>query len=61
MVSYLKMLQEEYVMCPMAKTANNIAFICKKYYVQIFLKELGLLKSTSNTYQQVNDTLFDIL
>ena len=60
-VSYLKLLQEQYVMCPIDKAANNIAFICKKYYVQVLLKELGLLSATSNTYQQLNDTLHNIL
>ena len=48
-------------MCPMDKAANNIAIICKKYYVQILPKELGLLNTKSNTYQQVNYTLYDIL
>ena len=60
-VSYLNILQEQYVMCPIDKAANNIAFICKKYYVQVLLKELGLLSATSITYQQVNDTLHNIL
>ena len=40
-------------MYPIDKAANNIAFICKKYYVQVLLKELGLLNTRSNTYQQV--------
>ena len=56
-ISYLNILQEQYVMCPIDKAANNIAFICKKYYIQVLLKELGLLNITLNTYQQVNDTL----
>ena len=60
-VSYLNILQEQYVMCPIDKAANNIAFICKKYYVQVLIKELGLLSATSNTYQQVKDTLHNIL
>ena len=60
-VCYLNILQEQYVMCPIEKPANNIAFICKKYYVQVLIKELGLLSATSNTYQQVNDTLHNIL
>ena len=60
-ISYLNILQEQYVMCPIDKAADNIAFICKKYYVQVLLKELGLLSATSNTYQQVNDTLHNIL
>ena len=60
-VSYLNILQKQYVMCPIDKAANNIAFICKKYYVQVLIKELGLLSATSNTYQEVNDTLHNIL
>ena len=54
--SYLNILLEQYVMCPIDKAASNIAFICKKYYVQVLLAELGLLNTISNTYQQVNDT-----
>ena len=54
------MLKEQYAMCPFDIAANNIAFICKKY-VQVLLKELGLLSGTSNTYQQVNDTLLNVL
>ena len=61
MISYLNILQEQYVMCPIDKVANNIAFICKKYYVEVLLKELGLLNTTSNTYRQVNDFLENIL
>ena len=60
-VSYLNILQEQYVMSPIDNAANNIAFICKKYHVQVLIKELGLLSATSNTYQQVNDTLHNIL
>ena len=50
-ISYLSILQEQFVMCPTNKAANNIAFLCKKYYVQVLLKELGLLNTTSNSYQ----------
>ena len=59
--SHLNVLQQQYVICPVDKAADNIAFICKKYYVQVLLKELGLLSARSNTYQQVNDTLHNIL
>ena len=48
-------------MCSIDKAANNIAFICKKYYVQVLLKELGLLNAISSIYQQVIDTLHNIL
>ena len=72
-ISYLNILQEQYIVCPIDKAANNIAFICKKYsanniafiynkyYVQVLLKELRLLNTTSNTYQQASDTLHNVL
>ena len=34
-ISFLNILQEQDVMCPTGKAANNIAFICKKYYLQV--------------------------
>ena len=60
-ISYLNILEEQYAICPIDKAANNIAFTCKKYYVQVLRKELGLLNTTSNTYQQLNDTLHEVL
>ena len=48
-------------MCPIDKAANSIAFICQKYYVLVLLKQLDLLNATSDTYQKVNDTLYNIL
>ena len=48
-ISYLNIFQKQYAICPIDKVANNIAFIYKKYYVQVLLKELSLLNTTSNT------------
>ena len=56
-ISYLNILQDQYVVCPIDKAENNIAFRRKKYYVQVLLKELGLVNTTLSTYQQVNDAL----
>ena len=42
-ISYLNILQEQYVMCPIDKAANNIVFKCKKYYVQVQLKHQTLI------------------
>ena len=50
-ISYLNILPEKYVMFPIGKAANKIAFIYEKYYVQVLLKELGFLNRTSNPYQ----------
>ena len=60
-VTDLNDLQSKYVMCPIDKAANNTAFICKRYYVEVILKELGLNSSQSNTYQHINDTLHKVL
>lgn len=42
-------------MCSIDKVAR------KKCYAQVLLKQLGLLSATSNNYQQINDTLHNIL
>ena len=60
-IDYLIELQNKYVMCPIDKAANNTAFICKKYYVRVILKELGLAEIPSTTYETVNETIADIL
>ena len=46
-ISYLNILQEQYVMHPIDKFANTIAFICRKY-VKVLLKELN---TASNNYR----------
>ena len=45
-------------MCSIDKAANSIAFACKKHYVQVLLKESGLLNTTSKTYHLA---LFNVL
>ena len=55
-ITYLKLLQKQYDICSIDRAGNNIVFICNQYYVQVLLKELGLLNTTSNTYLEVNDT-----
>ena len=46
----LSNLQHRYVMVPIDKAANNVAFICKRFYVNVIMKELGLLGEQSPTY-----------
>ena len=60
-ITYLKLLQKQYDICSIDRAGNNIAFICNQYYVQVLLKELGLLNITSNTYLEVNDTPHNVL
>ena len=60
-VNYLNELQNRYVMCPIDKAANNTAFICKKYYVDVILKELGLIDTVSNTYNLTDKPVSNIV
>ena len=38
----LEELQSRYVICPVDKAAGNIAFICKRFYIQALFKEPGV-------------------
>ena len=51
MLEDLASLQDKYIIVPIAKAAKNFAFICKKYYITILLKELGYPDGNSNTYK----------
>ena len=52
-VRHLKYLQEKYVMVPIDKAANNVAFVCKRYYAKVLLKEMGLINGISDTYNTI--------
>ena len=48
-------LQEKYVIVPIDKASNNVAFICKRYYALVILQELGLLGSSTPTYTSIEN------
>ena len=52
----LSELQSKYVMVPIDKAANNVAFVCQRYYAQVILKELGLIGTSTSTYTSIDDT-----
>lgn len=52
--SCLADLQSNFVMVPIDKAANNVAFICKRYYAQVLVDELGLTGSPSSTYSRIH-------
>ena len=53
----LKDLHANYVITPIDKAANNVAFICKRFYVQTLVKELGISSSnTDQTYEAIKLT-----
>ena len=45
----LKRLQNDFVIVPIDKAANNLAFICKQHYADIIFSELKYSQILSNT------------
>ena len=41
-ISEIKKLQDKYIIAPADKANNNYIFICKKYYLQVMCKEMGI-------------------
>ena len=60
-IRYLAELHTNFVIVPIDKAANNIAIICKRFYVIRLLKEVGALGDPSLTYQISNADPIDIV
>ena len=41
-VTELSRLNENFVIVPADKASNNYTFVCKRYYIDILIEELGL-------------------
>ena len=54
-------LHEKYVLVPIDKAANNIAIICKKYYVTVNWKEIGILETANETCEKINKNQIKII
>ena len=39
---YIEYLQDRFVIVPVDKASNNFAIICKKFYLEVLMKELGI-------------------
>jgi hypothetical protein len=44
----LSSLHDKYVIVPADKASNNIVFVCKSYYFECLIKELGMNSNTSS-------------
>ena len=60
-INYLENLHKKFVLVPIDKAANNIAVICKKYYVEVILKEIGFIGMGNSTYSQSEKCLEEII
>jgi hypothetical protein len=52
-ISSLSNVHDKYVIIPADKASNNIVFVCKSYYFECLIKELGI---DSNTSMEISDT-----
>ena len=52
----LKKIHNNFVMVPIDKADSNVAFVCKRYYIEVITKELGLDGNPSDTYEHLSDT-----
>ena len=52
-VEYLNELHGKCVLIPIDQAANNIAIICKKSYVTVILKEIGILDVGNKTFEKI--------
>jgi hypothetical protein len=41
-------LHDKYIIVPADKASNNIVFVCKSYYFECLIKELGINSNTSS-------------
>ena len=61
-VNELRRLHDNFVLVPADKASNNIVFVCKNYYYECLLNELGFTSTSGNpTYTRTNLTKDEIL
>ena len=62
-VKCLSSHHDKYVIIPADKASNNIVFICKSYYFEFLIKELGINNNTSSntTYKPTSFDKDEIL
>ena len=50
-LDYLEQFHSKFVVTPIDKAANNVAIICKRFYINAILDELGIPDNSSATYR----------
>ena len=61
-VTELSRLHENFVIVPADKASNNYTFVCKRYYVDILIEELGLhLLPGNHTYNLTDFSASEVL
>ena len=60
-IQYLKSIHSKYVITPIDKASKNIAIICKKFYINSLMTELGIPGNNSTTYHLSSECTKDIV
>jgi hypothetical protein len=61
-VNELRRLHGNFMLVPADEASNNLAFVCKNYYYECLLNELGFTStSVTPTYTRINLTRDEIL
>ena len=62
-INCLQSMHDKYVFVPADKASNNVIIICKQFYYQVIIEELGLLNTNLNstTYEKINESVDTIL
>ena len=50
-------MHENFVLVPTDKASNNVIVVCKKYYLDVVIKELSL----NNTYKEVHNNNVNVI
>ena len=60
-LDYLNLFHKKYVMTPIDKASSNVSVICKRYYVEVILQEIGILGNGSETYEKAERSKDEII
>ena len=61
---YLENFQKNFVFVPTYKASNNISIVCKGFYIQMLLKEVGFfgnVKKQDRAYQEIKQPSEEII
>ena len=56
-LQHLHELQSKYVLVPADKAANNVIVVCKKYYLEVVMKEI----TETSTYEHINKESMNVV
>ena len=57
----LRKLHDKFVLVPIDKAGNNKAIICKRYYAEVILKEIGEIGTGNSTYYKTSKNIGEIV